>query len=588
VLAERFGKELNVRDTLRGLSLEALLEVDLFKETDRQIVRALMDQAAAGAISARDGYQKVVSRRGSYWVTREPAGKISLYYSCLREFFEFQMTVADAANPGSTPIEIWKRYAGSLYEVDSHYRRFLEYYEEINDASVVQPLLAVLEAEYVNGHLLSLSEAWADSLDSLDKLNQKAVPVQTRFFEDVIDPYLSEDRIVFVVVSDALRFEVGAELSELLETENRVQVSIEAWRAAVPTYTQLGMTALLPHGTLSVDPDSLLVASDGKTIQGTEARELVLQEHFSANYKDKKSRAFTAQKFGEMTVAQQEQEIQGYDCVYLYSNHIDAVGDDPKTEQALPGAVRKEINSLRALVKRILNLNRTHVVITADHGFLYQYGAVEESDMVQVPSDSGILRKDRRFVLGSGLRDDARFLQVSAQEAELEGDFDLYLTKGLTRIRKQGGGTRFVHGGASLQELCIPVIKLRKTREDDVQSVHFVMLSKATDITTNQVSLEFFQTKPVGPKTRPRRVTARFESEDGSEVVSNQRELILESEDPNDQNRKIELNFVFTPGSTKYSGKLVYLTFYEDRYGQTVPVEERIGFRFRTVLTPDF
>jgi uncharacterized protein (TIGR02687 family) len=587
-LAERFGKELNVRDALRGLPLEALLAMDLFKEVDRQIVRRLINQAASATVSANDGHPQVMDRRSSYWVSRDPGGKIRLYYDCLKEFFQFQITTNELCELGSASVDIWRLYADKLHKVDGQYRRFLELHEQINDPAVLEPLLSSFEARYVNGFLQSLSEAWGDGLDSLANLPRHEIPRQADFFDQVIKPYLTDDRIVFVVMSDALRYEVGAELSHLLEAENRVQVSIEACLAAVPTYTQLGMTALLPHGSLSIDSESLLVSNDGKTVQGTAGRDSVLREYFSAQGTGKKARALGSKEFAEMTVAQQEEEIQGYDCVYLYSSHIDAVGDNAKTEQALPGAVRTEINFLRSLVKRIMNLNRTHVVITADHGFLYQYGAIEESDMVQISSVPGILHKDRRFILGSGLSEDSRFLAVSSEEAGLEGDSDIYLVKGLSRIRKQGGGTRFVHGGASIQELCIPVIRVRKSRENDVQSVHFVMLSKATDITTNQVALEFFQANPVGPKTQPRRITARFESANGDEVISNQRELNLESEDPKDQNRKTTLDFVFTPGSSHYSGKLVYLTFYEDRYGQAVQVEDRIGFRFRTVLTPDF
>jgi uncharacterized protein (TIGR02687 family) len=588
VLAEQFSKVLNVRDTLRDLSLGALLGMDLYKETDRQIVRRLIDRAAGGTISANDGLMQVVERRSSYWVNRQPEGKIRLYYECLREFFLFQTTTNTLNDFPSVPQDLWDLYVKKIYEVDSQYRRFLELYERIGDASVLEPLLSSMESQYVNGFLQSLSEAWGDGLKSLTDLSQDTIPRQSDFFERAISKYLIEDKIVFVIVSDALRFEVGVELSQLLETENRVQVSIEAYQSAVPTYTQLGMTALLPHGTISVDPDTLLVSNAGKTIQGVNGRDALLREHFGAANKGKKARAFHAKEFIEMTAAQQEEEIHGYDCVYLFSNHIDAVGDNAKTEQALPRAVRTEIDTLRSLVKRIVNLNRTHIIITADHGFLYQYGAVEESDMIQIPANPDIRRKDRRFILGAGLQNDARFLAVTAEEAGLDADFDIYLAKGLARIRKQGGGTRFVHGGASIQELCIPVIRVRKSREDDVQSVHFVMLSKAADITTNSISLEFFQTEPVSPKTRPRQITARFESEQGDEVISNQRKLNLESEDQNDQNRKVILDFVFTPKSSKYSGKLVYLTFYEDRYGQAVQVEERIGFRFRTVLTPDF
>jgi uncharacterized protein (TIGR02687 family) len=588
VLAERFGKELNVRGTLKGLPLEALLNHDLFKEADRQIVIRLIEQATNDAITARQAHRQVIERRASYWVSQDPGGKIRIYYDCLAEYFRFQIAVNELGSLGSSPIEIWQLYTGKLHEIDGLYRRFLELAELIHDTSVLEPLITSIEARYVNGFLQSLSETWSDSMHALSDLPDGLVPPQLNFFQKVVAPYLWDDRVVFVIVSDALRYESGVELSSLLESENRVQVSIEAYRSAVPTYTQLGMAALLPHRVLSIDPQSQMVASDGKTIQGMSGREALLSDYVSTKFSGKRAAAFNVKEFSEMAITQQEEEIRGLACVYLYSNHIDAVGDNPKTEKTLPGAVRAEINSLRSVVKRILNLNRTHIVITADHGFLYQYGAVEESDMVKIPDDSGFIRKDRRFVLGTGLRDDTRFLTVPAVEAGIGNEFDVYLAKGLMRIRKQGGGTRFVHGGASIQELCIPVIRIRKTREDDLESVHFVMLSKNREITTNSVVLEFFQTQPTGTKVRPRRLKLRFESESGEEIISSQRELNLESEDKNDQNRKITLDFVFTPGSAKYSGKLIYLTCYEDRYGQMVRVEERTGFRFRTVLTPDF
>ena len=59
--------------------------------------------------------------------------------------------------------------------------------------------------------------------------------------------------------------------------------------------------------------------------------------------------------------------------VYIYHNTVDAVGDDGQDRGARPSRrVRQAIDELAALVGYIVNnLNGHHVVVTADHGFLF-------------------------------------------------------------------------------------------------------------------------------------------------------------------------------------------------------------------------
>src|SRR5688572_11243747 len=90
---------------------------------------------------------------------------------------------------------------------------------------------------------------------------------------------------------------------------------------------------------------------------------------------------------------------------YIYQNRVDAVGDDGKTEGKTFEAVRRAIDELAALVGYIVNnLNGHHVVVTADHGFLFTEMARVETDKSKLKDkpDTTILAK-KRYLLGHAL-----------------------------------------------------------------------------------------------------------------------------------------------------------------------------------------
>jgi uncharacterized protein (TIGR02687 family) len=588
LLSERYARELNVKQILQDKKLDELFGNDLFKEVDRIIVHKLTEMAVSGTLNAQEALQRITERKGSYWVKSDTERKVMRFYDCLASYFRFQQEIGSLEEYPSDIRAFWDLYSRSYYRVDTEYRLFIEQLLEISQRELLTPLLDKIEKVYVNTYLSGLSAAWHEVLTDFSVFSTGDFPRQADFFKRYVQPYLQQGKIVFVILSDALRYDIGAELAGLLERQNRVQVELEPIAACVPTYTQIGMAALLPHRSLGLDPKSGNAVIDGKKVAGLEGRNTVLEDYAKKAGNGLKAKAIDARAFMDISPVQQEEEIRGFGCVYLYSNHIDAIGDSAKTELSLPDAARREIEFLCSLVKKITNLNRTHILITADHGFLYQYGAVEESDFIAVQESAGELRRDRRFLLGTHLPDDPRLLGVTAEQAGLAGDFEISLVKGVSRIRKSGGGSRYVHGGASLHEICIPLLKIRKVREDDLRPVHFVVLTRVTDITTNSISLKFLQVDPVGAKVLPRHIAARFESDDGKTVLSNQRDLVFESSDENEQNRTLSADFVFNGDASKFNGKIVHLAFFENKMGVTVPVEERKAFRFRTAFTPDF
>ena len=67
------------------------------------------------------------------------------------------------------------------------------------------------------------------------------------------------------------------------------------------------------------------------------------------------------------------EKVSNASVVYIYHDTIDAIGDKQGSEHKTFEACRDAMNLLKSSVNRIINrLNGSRVIITADHGFLFQ------------------------------------------------------------------------------------------------------------------------------------------------------------------------------------------------------------------------
>ena len=70
-----------------------------------------------------------------------------------------------------------------------------------------------------------------------------------------------------------MRYEIGDELLSLIRQEDRYSAELEPMLAMLPSYTQLGMAALLPNRELTIaDNETGAVLVDGQSSQGTANR----------------------------------------------------------------------------------------------------------------------------------------------------------------------------------------------------------------------------------------------------------------------------------------------------------------------------
>ena len=584
-LSDKFEKELNIAQHIGDSRLDEMLDWDLFKAFDRHIVHKMVEAINNDSLSPRSGLERIKRRKATYWTKTDESGRLKNVYDCIETYLLFTTSLSGIDSLPSTLQKLWTCYTTDLYIADYYYRKFLHHCSNVHQ-SILTPLLDRIEKTYTNGYLSKLTHKWQDKL-STGAIKDRSIAEQSRFFRQYVLPYINQGKTILVVCSDALRYEAAKELAQRLAEENRIQVETDAMIASIPSYTQLGMASLLPHKDLAVDPETSVVTVDGINSAGQEGRGKVLESYFADSNSDVKSKTMDARWFMDLPIQQQEEEIEGCQCVYLYSGHIDSTGDNAKTEASLPTAVEAEISFLTLLAKKILNLNRTHILITADHGFLFQHKPLEDSDQIQLDQSSGECKRDRRFVLGRDLPEDDRLMNFSSEDLNLQGDFQVQIPKGLARIRKQGGGSRYVHGGMTIHELCVPVLKIRKTRSDDVREVDFSLMSKSETITTNQIAVTLFQEEPVSAKVQGRRITLRFEGADGH-ILSDQCDIVFDSADVNAQNRDQKVSFVFSKEIDKYNNQTINLCFYQERHDQLVPIRDPSPYRLQISILPDF
>jgi uncharacterized protein (TIGR02687 family) len=315
--------------------------------------------------------------------------------------------------------------------------------------------------------------------------------------------------------------------------------------AAVPTFTQLGMAALLPHQRLELN-GSGQVSADGKSTQGTAARDKILKQHTNG-----RGVAITAQDFIRDYAKRDAGRawVKDYDVVYIYHNIIDQAGE--KEEDQLFLRTQRCFEEINTILNIITRMSGNNIFITADHGYLFQQQPLAESDFASYRVGGDNEKYNRRFVLGLNLEKDPGAMHFAAEQLGLEGDLEVVIPRSVLRLRRSGSGGRYVHGGASLQELIVPLLKVGvgRTKLDDIRPVEVEVIAGNGRITANRYGVRFYQRQPVGGKRSERRLRIGFYNQAGK-LISDEQTYNFASTDKEERLRETRLTFEFTSSAS--------------------------------------
>lgn len=262
-----------------------------------------------------------------------------------------------------------EHYASALYEIDQAYRRSIYFCRRSNQNRILQQLEEKIEKVYANDWLLSFNNNWQKVINELTNWPSFESTSRQRFFKQHVRPFTEKKNRLFVIITDALRYECGVELTRRLLAENRYESSLSYMVASLPSYTQLGLASLLPHQTIAFQEGTDGIVIDGMASAGIQGRSKILSVNAGV-----RATAVKAEDFMKMNAGKEGRDFtKQYDLIYIYHNRIDKAGDDKDSEEKVLEAVEAELDFLMNLLKKIANVNGTNMMITSDHGFIYQH-----------------------------------------------------------------------------------------------------------------------------------------------------------------------------------------------------------------------
>lgn len=533
VIALEISQELGIDKLVAEMPIEALSGVPTFDAIDRQILIALKREIGSGESSK--ALAMIQLRRDGFWANLKVTRDVELskaYASCydaIEAAFRFFVLKASYANGFSfvnaqSGLEEYKK---TLFKFDQTYRQF-NY-----AASLVEPfgwqllhdLIAEIETAYSEWFIPQLTSAWNKLVEGehglLNDWKLDGWVNQYCFYDAYVNNSIQNNvKRVFVLISDAFRYEAAEELCTLLNDKNKYQANLEAMLGVLPSYTSLGMAALLPHKTLKYKRgQNLSVLADDLPTSGLDQRSAVLAQYQGVAIKHEDLLALGREKGREF--------IKPYQVIYIYHDRVDAIGDKQATETKTFEAVEQTIQELHQIVSFAFNsLTASTLYLTADHGFMYQESALEsvdKSQLIDKPTSAMVTKK--RYLLGAKLGETTQAwfgnTHVTSGTEPNEGSIDFWVPKGAARFHF-AGGARFVHGSAMPQEIVVPLISIKQSgsERNKTKYVDIQRLGSLNKVVTNMQRFELIQTEPISEYVLSR--TVKLLIQDGVTPISDE------------------------------------------------------------------
>ena len=557
---------LNAETVLQSYAPEELVECDAFLCVDQILVKWLTERLLSGDIGARLdqlSIPDICEKRMKMHFGRRTENE----YRVIRSAY----VLATAANY-QCPDDFEKiigQYQEKDWMIDQEYRRFYTAFDAMENEDGFEALKNMVENIYTNRVLAVQLPKWNAALHEEDAF--LTLPLQRNFYNRYIKN--SKERTV-VIISDAMRYEVGRQLFLQMQDDPKCTASMETMLGILPSYTRLGMAALLPHSTLSMK-DDYTVLVDEKNCDNLTERQTILQMYqpdaLCLQFDDIKNRK----------IAELREIFTGRQLLYVYHNQIDARGDKANTEDEVFVACEEAVREIMEFIHRIsTSANTYHFIVTSDHGFLYKRDKITESEKINGVSGKKAF-VNRRFivadaaVVGDGI-DCLSLGKILGNEDAKVVSFPVSSHV----FKVSGGGQNYVHGGSSPQEMLIPVLDVKMERGHmETRPVQIALVSMVQKITNLITTMDFIQSDPVSDIMKEATYRIYFLSEE-NEKISNENILVADSRESDPLKRISRLRFTFK--NKKYDKeKKYFLVVYDETTGLEVfrhPVTMDLAF----------
>ncbi|WP_303337651.1 BREX-1 system phosphatase PglZ type A [Methanobrevibacter sp.] len=545
-ISEGVANKINLKNSIKNHLVDSYVECDTFRLFDEKIINYYINLL----YDTHDSFDySILEERARKHFYNEFKNHYSIIYwanSFLGLINEFKKDfIYDNID------DIIKGFTDKWAFIDKSYRKFYYFYDKItniDDFENLNNLTQLIENIYIE-FLDKINPAFTSELAKLDSLSDLKIKKQWKF-SNILH---NINQKTAVIISDAFRYGCAVELVDELNKDPTRTTSIQPMISTIPSYTSLGMSALLPHRELKYEGSKILV--DGNEARSLEQRNRQLKSYYknaiACKYDDIKS----------LTSKEMKEILNGYELIYLYHDQIDARGDHSATENEVFNAAQEAIDEIINMIKKLRNsINISKFYITADHGFIYKKNKLEEYDKVNLDNIPTII-KNRRFILTDEPTDIDGTICLSL---DYINNPNLYVTtpKGVDLFKAPGSGLNYVHGGASLEECIIPLVEVKAKKGAKHQNtVNLKLISNRNKITNYDTMLTFYQDENVSNKVLPLDADIYFVDEDNN-VISNIVPIVADVNSEYAEDREFKERFRLQ--KTKYSKDNKYYLVIKD------------------------
>lgn len=529
-LSAKTFQTINGEKILEDYSIEDLIHLDIFKYIDQRIIDWMIDRLLDENLNSTVADMSI-PELCRFRETQHFGDQYYNEYHLLRHAYHILNRVNYEVE--SDLLSIIEQYDQEDYIIDTHYRKFYYYLDQVGNQHLFDDLQVLVENIYTNKYLDVLMKKFNN------KFSYEAVKGKYKLQRDFYSNFVEDNKeMTVVIISDAFRYEVAKELVKHMERDQKFEsVEIEPQIGVVPSYTSLGMAALLPHKELTLDEERNVLLDQKPSISLVQ-REAILK------HKIAESGAIQYDDLKKYTSTEMREFFVGKQVVYIYHNQIDARGDKLNTEDEVFIACKEAIDEIKDIIIRITDsVSRTRYVVTADHGFIYKRDKMQESDKIERFSSKGD-QINKRFIVSEKEHDVIGTTNMMLSEVLGNNDYRIVTTPVTSNIFKSsGGGQNFVHGGSSPQEILVPVIQVKTVRgKQESENVKIALISMVSKVTALNINLDLIQQEPIGEVMQPTSYRISFVDKN-DEVISNEEIHYADSKQEESAKRIFKLNF---------------------------------------------
>lgn len=524
--------DLKIEGLVATKDIAAIQFADVFEILDIDIIQKIAGGLMSGSLEY-DSFERVIMNRvNSMWFEKH-----SNEYGILLSSVRFLRTIDRKVAVGLTANEYIRKYVNEYYKIDTEYRKAVTCYRAIESPSMeFEGLIDVIENSYQIKFLDVLGAEYSKALQANGSWEFVGSCMSDNFYNFI---QRNPTKKMFVIISDALRYEIGNEIYERIKINKVLKggAEIDYMVSPLPSITSFGMASLLPHKSLTYSNKQ--VFADGMPTNGIPQRDAVLKA------KNKSFAAISYDDINNMTQKELRQYCSDKTLVYIYHDVMDNAGEH--NESKVFDVAETCINELVNLVKKLYNnLQISNFYITADHGFVYRRNEIHESSKYSNIVSLNAVETAKRYLIADDMSLSVPYTFEVKLDKIANGDFKLISPWGYDLFKTQGSGIQYVHGGTSLQETIVPIIHVSELfsgkLKDTVGPVEVRLKSITRKITNRSFTLDFEQMEKVGENKQAITCETYIVDENG-EKVSNEYKFVANSSSDDLDTRITKIRF---------------------------------------------